>query len=49
MTSEERRHYWKTLVDEQSQSGLSASNFCLEHNKVSRFVRVRGNHLETFA
>ena len=42
MTREERRHYWKTLVDEQTQSGLSASNFCREHNlKVSQFYRWR--------
>jgi len=42
MTREERRDYWKTLVDEHSQSGLSASSFCLEHHlKVSQFYRWR--------
>ena len=38
MTKEERRTYWKTLVDEQIQSGLSAPSFCREHHlKVSQF------------
>jgi hypothetical protein len=42
MTKEERRTYWKSLVDEQRQSGSSASNFCREHNlKVSQFWRWR--------
>ena len=42
MTKEERRHYWKTLVDEQAQSELPASVFCLKHNlKVSQFYRWR--------
>jgi len=40
MTREERRYYWKTLVNEQAQSGLPASVFCREHNlKVSQFYR----------
>ena len=38
MTKEERRTYWKQIVDEQIASGLSASIFCQEQNlKVSRF------------
>jgi hypothetical protein len=38
MTKEERRTYWKTLVDEQIQSGISAPSFCKEHHlKVSQF------------
>ena len=42
MTREEARHYWKTLVDEQGQSGLPASIFCREQNlKVSQFYRWR--------
>ena len=42
MTREEHRTYWKTLVDEQGQSGLPASIFCREHNlKVSQFYRWR--------
>lgn len=42
MTREEHRTYWKTLVDEQAQSGLPASIFCREHNlKVSQLYRWR--------
>ena len=42
MTKEEHRSYWKTLVDEQRQSGLPASIFCREHDlKVSQFYRWR--------
>jgi hypothetical protein len=42
MTKEERRTYWKTLVDEQARSGLPASIFCQEQNlKVSQFYRWR--------
>jgi hypothetical protein len=42
MTKEERRTYWKQIVDEQIVSGLSASIFCQEHNlKVSQFYRWR--------
>lgn len=42
MTKEERRAYWKQIVDEQIASGLSASVFCQEHNlKVSQFYRWR--------
>jgi hypothetical protein len=38
MTKEERRTYWKQIVDEQIASGLSAPVFCQEHNlKVSQF------------
>ncbi|MFQ5917589.1 MAG: hypothetical protein ACE5I0_07250 [Candidatus Binatia bacterium] len=38
MTKEERRSYWKAIVDEQIQSGLSAPSFCREHHlKVSQF------------
>ncbi len=40
MTKEERRTHWKKVVDEQAQSGLSASSFCREHQlKVSQFYR----------
>ena len=42
MTREERRTYWKRLVEEQGQSGLPASIFCREQNlKVSQFYRWR--------
>ena len=42
MTKEERRTYWKVLVDEQAQSGLTAPSFCREHNlKLSQFYRWR--------
>ena len=42
MTREEHRTYWNTLVEEQAQSGLSASSFCQEHNlKISQFYRWR--------
>jgi hypothetical protein len=42
MTKEERRIYWKQVVDEQIQSGLPASSFCRKHNlKVSQFYRWR--------
>jgi hypothetical protein len=38
MTKEERRTYWKQIVDEQIQSGISALSFCKEHHlKVSQF------------
>ncbi len=43
MTREENRIYWKTVVEEQGQSGLPASVFCREHNlKVSQFYRWSG-------
>jgi hypothetical protein len=32
MAKEERRTYWKQIVDEQIASGLSAPVFCQEHN-----------------
>jgi hypothetical protein len=42
MTKEERRTYWKQIVDEQIASGLSAPIFCQEHNlKISQFYRWR--------
>ena len=42
MTKEERRTYWKQIVDEQIASGLSAPVFCQEHNlKISQFYRWR--------
>ena len=42
MTKEERRTYWKQIVDEQALSGLPASIFCREQNlKVSQFYRWR--------
>jgi hypothetical protein len=42
MTQEERRAYWKQIVDGQIVSGLSASVFCQEHSlKVSQFYRWR--------
>jgi hypothetical protein len=42
MTKEERHAYWKQIVDEQAQSGLSAPSFCREHNlKVSQFYGWR--------
>lgn len=42
MTKEERRTYWKQIVDEQTASGLSAPAFCQEHNlKSSQFYRWR--------
>jgi hypothetical protein len=38
MTKEELRTQWKTLVDTQIQSGLSAPSFCRKHHlKVSQF------------
>jgi len=40
MTKEERRIHWKKVVEEQAQSGLSASGFCREHHlKVAQFYR----------
>jgi len=42
MKKEERRIYWKQIVDEQVASGLGASVFCLEHNiKIPQFYRWR--------
>ena len=42
MTNEERRTYWETLVDEQIQSGLSASEFCIQRDlKLAQFYRWR--------
>jgi hypothetical protein len=42
MTKEERRTYWKQIVDEQTASGLSASVFCQKNDlKVSQFYRWR--------
>jgi hypothetical protein len=42
MTKEQRRTYWKQIVDEQIASGLSASVFCQEHDlKVSQFYGWR--------
>lgn len=32
MTREERTTYWKSLVDQQTDSGLSGAAFCREHN-----------------
>ena len=38
MTKEELRTRWKTLVNDQMQSGLSAPSFCRKrHLKVSQF------------
>jgi hypothetical protein len=42
MTKQERRTYWKRLVDEQRQSGFAATIFCRENNlKLSQFYRWR--------
>lgn len=42
MTKEERRTYWKNLVNQQAQSGLNTPAFCRDHNlKVSEFYRWR--------
>ena len=42
MTHEERIAYWRELVDEQAQSGLSASAFCRDRDlKVPQFYRWR--------
>jgi hypothetical protein len=42
MTKEERRTYWKQIVDEQTASGLSASVFCQKNDlKGSQFYRWR--------
>jgi len=32
MTREERSAYWKNLVDQQTDSGLTGAAFCREHN-----------------
>lgn len=42
MTKEERRTYWKQMVDKQTASCLSAPVFCQKHNlKNSQFYRWR--------
>jgi transposase-like protein len=42
MTKEERRRYWKEIVEEQAGSGLDASVFCRKHNiKIPQFYRWR--------
>jgi len=40
MTNEERTAYWRTVVEKQAESGLSASAFCGEQQlKISQFYR----------
>jgi hypothetical protein len=47
MTREERRSYWKHLVEEQAASGLDASAFCRKHDiKIPQFYRWRRKFLE---
>lgn len=42
MRKEERRTYWKQIVDEQAASGLEGSVFCRKHNiKIPQFYRWR--------
>jgi hypothetical protein len=42
MTNEERTAYWRGLVDEQAQSGLSAAAFCRNNDlKIPQFYRWR--------
>jgi hypothetical protein len=42
MRKEERRTYWKQIVDEQAASGLEGSAFCRKHNiKIPQFYRWR--------
>jgi hypothetical protein len=42
MTRDERTSHWRSLVDEQAQSGLSAAAFCRDHHlKVAQFYRWR--------
>ena len=42
MIIEARRIYWKNLVDQYAQSGLSAKAFCLENSiKLQQFYRWR--------
>jgi hypothetical protein len=42
MTKEERRIYWKHIVEEQAASGLDASAFCRKHDiKIPQFYRWR--------
>ncbi len=42
MTKEERRSYWKHIVEEQASSGLDASAFCRKHDiKIPQFYRWR--------
>jgi hypothetical protein len=40
MTKEERRAHWRTLIEKQTESGLSGAAFCRQHHlKVSQFYR----------
>ena len=40
MTKEERRAHWRTLVEKQTESGLSGAAFCREHHiKRAQFYR----------
>ena len=42
MTREERRSYWRHIVEEQALSGLDASVFCRKHKiKIPQFYRWR--------
>jgi hypothetical protein len=40
MSKEERRAHWRTLIEKQTESGLSGAAFCRQHHiKVSQFYR----------
>jgi hypothetical protein len=40
MTNKERTSHWRAIVEKQAESGLSAADFCREHQlKVSQFYR----------
>ncbi|MEE4351335.1 MAG: transposase [Desulfatiglans sp.] len=42
MTREERSAYWRNLVDQQKESGLSGAAFCREHHiNAQRFYHWR--------
>ena len=54
MRREERTTYWKSLVDQQADSGLSGAAFCREHNiNPQRFYhwrrRFKGNESGTMS
>ncbi len=42
MNRDERTVYWRGLIEEQAQSGMSAAVFCRDHHlKVEQFYRWR--------
>lgn len=43
MSRDERTAYWRGLIDQQAQSGMTAVAFCRDHHlKVEQFYRWRG-------